>query len=117
MTVENNKISVLLGSLDFNSDVGQKTLIVAKSAQEVEDVFKVRRQLYQMCIYIYIYILNASHTRRATMVNADAYADEAADSLLLLMLMLMPMLMHLFMLLMVNALCLVPNAYCILRDA
>ena len=43
-------------------------------------------------------ILNASHTRRATMVNANAYADAGADLLLLLMLMPMPMLMHLFML-------------------
>lgn len=42
MTLESSKISVLLGALDFNPDVGQKTLIVAGSAQEVEDVFKVK---------------------------------------------------------------------------
>lgn len=41
MTLENSKISVLLGVLDFNPDDSQKTLIVANSAQEVEDVFKV----------------------------------------------------------------------------
>uniref|UniRef100_A0A3Q2CDJ8 RNA helicase n=1 Tax=Cyprinodon variegatus TaxID=28743 RepID=A0A3Q2CDJ8_CYPVA len=41
MTPENNKISVLLDALDFCPDVGQKTLIVANSAQEVEDVFQV----------------------------------------------------------------------------
>uniref|UniRef100_A0A3B5A0V1 RNA helicase n=1 Tax=Stegastes partitus TaxID=144197 RepID=A0A3B5A0V1_9TELE len=41
MTLESSKISVLLGTLDFNPDVGQKTLIVANSVQEVEDVFKV----------------------------------------------------------------------------
>lgn len=42
MTLESNKISVLLGALDFSPDVGQKTLIVTNSSQEVEDVFKVR---------------------------------------------------------------------------
>lgn len=42
MTLESSKTSVLLGALDFNPDVGQKTLIVANSAQEVEDVFRVK---------------------------------------------------------------------------
>lgn len=41
-TVESSKISGLLGALDFNPDVCQKTLIVSNSAQEVEDVFKVK---------------------------------------------------------------------------
>ncbi|XP_034077670.1 putative ATP-dependent RNA helicase TDRD12 [Gymnodraco acuticeps] len=50
MTVENDKISVLLDSLDFNSDVGQKTLIVAKSAQEVEDVFKAVSNKSAFCL-------------------------------------------------------------------
>lgn len=45
MTLESSKMSVLLGPLDFTPKVGQKTLIVANSAQEVEDVFKVKRQL------------------------------------------------------------------------
>lgn len=45
MTSESSKISELLGALDFNPDVGQKTLIVANSAQEVEDVFKVKQLL------------------------------------------------------------------------
>lgn len=44
MTLESSKISVLLGVLDFNPDVGQKTLIVTNSSQEVEDVFKVKQQ-------------------------------------------------------------------------
>uniref|UniRef100_A0A8C9Z7C7 RNA helicase n=1 Tax=Sander lucioperca TaxID=283035 RepID=A0A8C9Z7C7_SANLU len=43
MTLESSKVSVLLGALDFNPVVGQKTLIVANSAQEVEDVFKVKQ--------------------------------------------------------------------------
>ncbi|KAF3855308.1 hypothetical protein F7725_023363 [Dissostichus mawsoni] len=47
---QNNKISVLLGSLDFNSDVGQKTLIVANSAQEVEDVFKAVSNKSAFCL-------------------------------------------------------------------
>uniref|UniRef100_A0A3Q3MI50 RNA helicase n=1 Tax=Mastacembelus armatus TaxID=205130 RepID=A0A3Q3MI50_9TELE len=41
LTLESSKLSVLLGVLDLNPDIGQKTLIVADSAQEVEDVFKV----------------------------------------------------------------------------
>lgn len=41
MTLESSKISVLLGALDFNPSVGQKTVIVADAAQEVEEVFKV----------------------------------------------------------------------------
>ncbi len=41
MAPESSKVSVLLGSLDFNPDIGQKTVIVANSAQEVEDMFKV----------------------------------------------------------------------------
>ena len=44
MTLESSKTSVLLGLLDLNPDVGQKTLIVTNSAQEVEDVFKVKPQ-------------------------------------------------------------------------
>lgn len=51
MTLESNKISVLLGALDFNPDVGQKTLIVTNSIQEVEDVYKVKWQhpMAQLC--------------------------------------------------------------------
>ncbi|XP_056272378.1 putative ATP-dependent RNA helicase TDRD12 isoform X2 [Pseudoliparis swirei] len=41
MTLESNKATVMLSALDFNPDEGQKTLIVANSAEEVEDVFKV----------------------------------------------------------------------------
>ncbi|XP_054632592.1 putative ATP-dependent RNA helicase TDRD12 [Dunckerocampus dactyliophorus] len=40
MTLESNKVSVLLGALDFSPDIGQKTLIITNSAEEVEDVFK-----------------------------------------------------------------------------
>lgn len=35
---------MLLGALDFNPSVGQKTVIVANTAQEVEEVFKVNPQ-------------------------------------------------------------------------
>ncbi|KAI3370727.1 hypothetical protein L3Q82_007106 [Scortum barcoo] len=50
MTLEGSKISVLLGVLDFNPDVGQKTLIVADSAQEVEDVFKAVSNTSAFCL-------------------------------------------------------------------
>ncbi|XP_073327464.1 putative ATP-dependent RNA helicase TDRD12 [Pagrus major] len=50
MTLESSKISVLLGALDFNPAVGQKTLIVANSAQEVEDVFKAVSNRIALCL-------------------------------------------------------------------
>ncbi|KAM4734527.1 putative ATP-dependent RNA helicase TDRD12 [Anableps anableps] len=50
MTLESNKISALLGALDFSPDVGQKTLIVANSAQEVEDVFKAVSNKSAFCL-------------------------------------------------------------------
>ncbi|XP_070764009.1 putative ATP-dependent RNA helicase TDRD12 [Enoplosus armatus] len=50
MTLESSKISVLLGALDFNPVVGQKTLIVANSAQEVEDVFKAVSNKSVFCL-------------------------------------------------------------------
>lgn len=50
MTLETSKISELLGVLDFSPDVGQKTLIIANSTQEVEDVFKVKQQLQLLLI-------------------------------------------------------------------
>uniref|UniRef100_UPI0037E94DDE putative ATP-dependent RNA helicase TDRD12 n=1 Tax=Semicossyphus pulcher TaxID=241346 RepID=UPI0037E94DDE len=50
MTLESNKVSVLLSALDFNPDVGQKTLIVANSAQEVEDVFKALTTRSAFCL-------------------------------------------------------------------
>ncbi|XP_029288889.1 putative ATP-dependent RNA helicase TDRD12 isoform X3 [Cottoperca gobio] len=50
MTVESSKVSVLLGALDFNPEVGQKTLIVAKSAAEVEDVFKAVSNKSVFCL-------------------------------------------------------------------
>ncbi|XP_044049258.1 putative ATP-dependent RNA helicase TDRD12 isoform X2 [Siniperca chuatsi] len=50
MTLENSKISVLLGALDFNPNLGQKTLIVANSAQEVEDVFKAVSNKSVFCL-------------------------------------------------------------------
>uniref|UniRef100_A0A3B5A112 RNA helicase n=1 Tax=Stegastes partitus TaxID=144197 RepID=A0A3B5A112_9TELE len=50
MTLESSKISVLLGTLDFNPDVGQKTLIVANSVQEVEDVFKAVSNKSAFCL-------------------------------------------------------------------
>ncbi|XP_032406227.1 putative ATP-dependent RNA helicase TDRD12 [Xiphophorus hellerii] len=53
MTVESNKISELLGVLDFSSEVGQKTLIVANSAEEVEDVFKAVSNKSAFCLKIH----------------------------------------------------------------
>ncbi|KAM7003443.1 putative ATP-dependent RNA helicase TDRD12 [Tautogolabrus adspersus] len=50
MTLESSKISVLLSSLDFNPDIGQKTLIVANSAQEVENVFKAVANKSAFCL-------------------------------------------------------------------
>ncbi|XP_068579504.1 putative ATP-dependent RNA helicase TDRD12 [Cebidichthys violaceus] len=50
MTLESSKVSVLLGALDFNPDVGQKTLIVANSAQEVEDVFQAVSSRSAFCL-------------------------------------------------------------------
>ncbi|KAG8012434.1 Pre-mRNA-processing ATP-dependent RNA helicase PRP5, partial [Nibea albiflora] len=50
MSLESSKISVLLGALDFNPDVGQKTLIVANSAQEVEDMFKAVNNKSAFCL-------------------------------------------------------------------
>ncbi|XP_037109272.1 putative ATP-dependent RNA helicase TDRD12 [Syngnathus acus] len=40
MTLERSKISTLLSALDFSPDVGQKTLIVCDSTEEVENVYK-----------------------------------------------------------------------------
>uniref|UniRef100_A0A671U2Z6 RNA helicase n=1 Tax=Sparus aurata TaxID=8175 RepID=A0A671U2Z6_SPAAU len=50
VTLESSKISVLLGALDFNPDVAQKTLIIASSAQEVEDVFKAVSNRIAFCL-------------------------------------------------------------------
>ncbi|XP_059190875.1 putative ATP-dependent RNA helicase TDRD12 [Centropristis striata] len=50
MTLESSKVSVLLGALDINPDVGQKTLIVANSAMEVEDVFKAVSNKSAFCL-------------------------------------------------------------------
>nr|XP_033490636.1 putative ATP-dependent RNA helicase TDRD12 isoform X1 [Epinephelus lanceolatus]XP_033490637.1 putative ATP-dependent RNA helicase TDRD12 isoform X1 [Epinephelus lanceolatus] len=50
MTLESSKASVLLGALDFNPDVGQKTLIVANSVQEAEDVFKAVSSKSAFCL-------------------------------------------------------------------
>ncbi|GAA6227719.1 putative ATP-dependent RNA helicase TDRD12 [Lates japonicus] len=50
MTLESSKISVLLGVLDFHPDIGQKTLIVTNSAQEVEDVFKAVSNKSAFCL-------------------------------------------------------------------
>lgn len=43
MALESSKVSVLLGTLDLKPDVGQKTVIITGSAQEVEHVFQVAR--------------------------------------------------------------------------
>uniref|UniRef100_A0A3P9NCA3 RNA helicase n=1 Tax=Poecilia reticulata TaxID=8081 RepID=A0A3P9NCA3_POERE len=53
MTIESNKISALLGVLDFSPEVGQKTLIVANFAEEVEDVFKAVSNKSAFCLKIH----------------------------------------------------------------
>ncbi|XP_005936446.1 putative ATP-dependent RNA helicase TDRD12 isoform X2 [Haplochromis burtoni] len=53
MTLDISKISVLLGTLGFSPDVGQKTLIVANSFQEVEDVFKAVSTRSVFCLKIH----------------------------------------------------------------
>uniref|UniRef100_I3JWX0 RNA helicase n=1 Tax=Oreochromis niloticus TaxID=8128 RepID=I3JWX0_ORENI len=53
MTLEISKISVLLGTLGFSPDVGQKTLIVANSFQEVDDVFKAVSTRSVFCLKIH----------------------------------------------------------------
>uniref|UniRef100_A0A3Q3A4F7 RNA helicase n=1 Tax=Kryptolebias marmoratus TaxID=37003 RepID=A0A3Q3A4F7_KRYMA len=50
MTLESNKIQVLLGALDFSPAVGQKSLIVTNSVQEVEDVFKAVSNKSAFCL-------------------------------------------------------------------
>ncbi|KAM4573429.1 putative ATP-dependent RNA helicase TDRD12 [Odontesthes bonariensis] len=50
MTPESNKISALLGVLDFSPDIGQKTLIVANCVEEAEDVFKAVRNKSAFCL-------------------------------------------------------------------
>ncbi|XP_078139145.1 uncharacterized protein tdrd12 [Centroberyx gerrardi] len=50
LALESSKVSVLLGALDFSPDVGQKTLVVANSAEEVEDVFKAVSNTSAFCL-------------------------------------------------------------------
>ncbi|XP_068595028.1 putative ATP-dependent RNA helicase TDRD12 [Brachionichthys hirsutus] len=60
MTLEASRISVLLSALDFNPDVGQKTLIVTNSAPEVEDVFKAVRNKSAFCLKIHEGLMDQS---------------------------------------------------------
>ncbi|XP_077371958.1 putative ATP-dependent RNA helicase TDRD12 isoform X2 [Festucalex cinctus] len=53
MTLENSKISTLLSALDFSPDVGQKTLIICNSAEEVEDVHKAVNIKSAFCLKIH----------------------------------------------------------------
>ncbi|XP_034031444.1 putative ATP-dependent RNA helicase TDRD12 [Thalassophryne amazonica] len=50
MSSDTNNISVMLGALDFNPDVGQKTLIIAQSAEEVENICKVLTNKSVFCL-------------------------------------------------------------------
>ncbi|KAG7219631.1 hypothetical protein INR49_007188, partial [Caranx melampygus] len=50
MTQESSKISVLLSTLDFNPAVGQKTLIITSSVEEVEDVCKAVHSKSVLCL-------------------------------------------------------------------
>ncbi|KAM9376225.1 putative ATP-dependent RNA helicase TDRD12 [Pholidichthys leucotaenia] len=53
MTLESNKISVLLRALEFRPGVGQKTLIITDSAQEVEEVFETVNRKSAFCMKIH----------------------------------------------------------------
>ncbi|XP_077425184.1 putative ATP-dependent RNA helicase TDRD12 isoform X2 [Vanacampus margaritifer] len=53
MTLESSKISALLSALDFSPDVGQKTLIICNSAEEVEDVHKAVSIKSAFCLMIH----------------------------------------------------------------
>ncbi|XP_075994068.1 putative ATP-dependent RNA helicase TDRD12 [Genypterus blacodes] len=53
MALESSKISVLLGALDFHPDVGQKTLVITDTAEEVEDVFKALNNKSAFCLKIH----------------------------------------------------------------
>ncbi|KAM8861059.1 putative ATP-dependent RNA helicase TDRD12 [Synchiropus picturatus] len=53
VTVESSKISVLLGSLDFSPDVGQKTLVIANSPKEAEEVFKAVSSKSAFCLKLH----------------------------------------------------------------
>uniref|UniRef100_A0A8C6TUJ0 RNA helicase n=1 Tax=Neogobius melanostomus TaxID=47308 RepID=A0A8C6TUJ0_9GOBI len=48
--LESSKINVLLGTLDFNPDVGQKTLIITSSPREADDVFEAVRNKSAFCM-------------------------------------------------------------------
>uniref|UniRef100_A0A667YUT4 RNA helicase n=1 Tax=Myripristis murdjan TaxID=586833 RepID=A0A667YUT4_9TELE len=50
LALDSSKASVLLGALDFSPEVGQKTLIVANSAEEVEDVCKAVTCTSALCL-------------------------------------------------------------------
>ncbi|XP_075884804.1 putative ATP-dependent RNA helicase TDRD12 isoform X2 [Nelusetta ayraudi] len=50
MALESSKVSVLLGTLDLKPDVGQKTVIITGSAQEVEHVFQAVRSKSAFCL-------------------------------------------------------------------
>uniref|UniRef100_A0A3B4BI68 RNA helicase n=1 Tax=Periophthalmus magnuspinnatus TaxID=409849 RepID=A0A3B4BI68_9GOBI len=50
MSLESCKINVLLGTLDFNPDVGLKTLIITSSPWETENVFEVRNNKSAFCM-------------------------------------------------------------------
>ncbi|KAM6937847.1 putative ATP-dependent RNA helicase TDRD12 [Xenentodon cancila] len=50
MSLASSKISALLGMLDFSPEVCQKTLIVANSVQEAEDVFKAVSNTSAFCL-------------------------------------------------------------------
>ncbi|XP_068168743.1 putative ATP-dependent RNA helicase TDRD12 [Antennarius striatus] len=61
MTVETSKISILLSALDFNPNVGQKTLIVTNSAQEAEDVFQAVKNKSAYCLMIHEGLIHQSN--------------------------------------------------------
>lgn len=51
--MESRKSSELLDLLDLNPNIGQKTLVITRSALEVEEVFKVKENFCFNCDVIY----------------------------------------------------------------
>lgn len=48
VTMESRKCSELLDLLDLNPNIGQKTLVITRSAMEVEELFKVKQFLFKL---------------------------------------------------------------------
>lgn len=76
MALESSKISVLLGALDLNPDVGQKTVIITNSAREVEDVFQVKQHYnmgFTFCCLLHFFIANIQQSVNILMLVQQMY--------------------------------------------